>query len=286
MKLASKELEELDINPFSPEAQKIEKTKRFSTPAERTAVADLTERLGRDGYVIMARAIDSEKVDLIRDEFDFFHKRLAKGNSEFGGYQTQRLYNLVARTRILDDLLLHKELLAVIESHLSDQIQLSISSSVNLLPGETAQAFHRDDGYYPIARPHEPLSVNTMWAIDDFTSKNGATMLIPGTHLQADESPLPDFRSEVAEMSAGSVMVWDGSLFHAGGSNETKQARLGITNIYCRAWLRQQENQFLGVPPAIAKGLSRPLQKLIGYWVANNFLGYLNESSPSVLLND
>ena len=125
-----------------------------------------------------------------------------------------------------------------------------------------------------------------MWAIDEFTAENGATLIIPKSHLQADDHPAADATIETAAMPAGSVMLWDGSLFHAGGSNRTEQARLGITNIYCRAWLRQQENQFLGVPPVEAKALTRPLQKLIGYWVANNFLGYLNESSPSLLLKD
>ena len=73
-------------------------------------------------------------------------------------------------------------------------------------------------------------------------------------------------------------------LFHAGGANRTQQRRLGITAIYCCAWLRQQENQFLGVPIEVAQRLPRALQKLIGYWVVNNLLGYVNDASPSRFL--
>lgn len=282
--MASKALPEINKNPFSPQAQALEATKRFSSETDRRAAGDAVATLKRDGYVILERQIDAVKVAQIRAEFERLHDGLALGASDFGGYATQRLYNLVARTRVLDDLYLNPQLLAVIESHLDDQIQLSIASTVNLLPGETAQAFHRDDGYYPMTRPHMPLSVNTMWAVDDFTAANGATLLIPTSHLIADPEPSADARVITAEMPAGSVMIWDGSLFHAGGANTTTAARLGITVIYCRAWLRQQENQFLGVPPALAKNLSRPLQKLIGYWVANNFLGYVNEASPSQFL--
>ncbi|MCH9674232.1 MAG: phytanoyl-CoA dioxygenase family protein, partial [Gammaproteobacteria bacterium] len=202
----------------------------------------------------------------------------------FGGYATQRVYNLVRRTRELDDLMLHPTVLALVEAHLEDQIQLSISSSVNLCPGENAQDFHRDDGYYPLPRPHMPLSINTMWAIDDFTLENGATMLIPGTHLIADSHPPPAAPVVQAEMAAGSVLVWDGSLFHAGGANKTNAARLGVTNIYARAWLRQQENQFVGVPPNEAMRLPRAMQKLIGYWVANNLLGYIDNGSPNAFV--
>lgn len=282
--MADRSLPEIDRNPFSPAAQAIETSKRFSTPAARAAAAEDLARLHTDGYIILNNVLDADKVAEIRAEFARLHDGVPTGVSEFGGRSTQRLYNLVARTRVLDDLYLHPRVLALVEAHLDDQIQLSIASSVNLLPGETAQAFHRDDGYYPLARPHQPLSMNSMWAIDDFTAANGATLVIPGSHRIADPEPAPDATVIRAEMPAGSVMLWDGSLFHAGGTNATEQARLGITVIYCRAWLRQQENQFLGVPPAVARDLSRPLQKLIGYWVANNFLGYVNEASPREFL--
>ena len=168
---------------------------------------------------------------------------------------------------------------------LEDQIQLTIASSVNLLTGETAQAFHRDDGYYPLPRPHVPLVVNTMWAIDDFTAENGATLILLETHLTADPDPPKDVQPVSATMSAGSIVLWDGSLFHAGGSNETDAARLGLTVIYCRAWLRQQENQFVGVPPSLVKALPRQLQKLIGYWVANNLLGFVENGSPRACID-
>mgnify|MGYP003336469676 CR=1 FL=1 len=60
--MASKELAEVDINPFSPESQSIEKTKRFSTPGGRKKVSAFTEHLRRNGYVIVERAINFEKV--------------------------------------------------------------------------------------------------------------------------------------------------------------------------------------------------------------------------------
>ena len=185
--VASKALPEINRNPFSPQAQALEATKRLSSETDRGAAGDAVATLKRDGYVILERQIDAEKVAQIRAEFERLHDGLALGASDFGGYVTQRLYNLVARTRVLDDLYLNPELLAVIESHLDDQIQLSIASTVNLLPGETAQAFHRDDGYYPMTRPHMPLSVNTMWAVDDFTAGERRNFIDP--HLAFERRP-------------------------------------------------------------------------------------------------
>ena len=277
--------EEVDRNPFAPKAIQEQSTRRFSTEQERTNVAAEIEQMRRDGYVILPRLIDLAKVQEIAEEFERLQVNTPMGDSEFGGYSTQRIYNLVARTRVLDELILHPSVLALIEAHLEDQIQLSIASSVNLLASETAQEFHRDDGYYPLPRPHAPLSMNTMWAVDDFTSENGATVLLPGTHLIADSEPPVDAEPVIADMPAGSVILWDGSLFHAGGANRTKAARLGVTAIYCRAWLRQQENQFIGVPPSLVKTLPSKLQKLIGYWVVNNLLGYIDNGSPRAYID-
>lgn len=283
--MASLEAQELDENPFSPESQAAANTRRLSSEADRAAAEDSVAKLRRDGYVILERVIDSPQIEAIRSESHRLLNDVPKGTTNFGGFATQRLFNLVARTRLLDDLYLHPHLIAIVEAYLDDQIQLSIASFINIGPGEEAQPFHRDDSLYPLPRPHISLSVNTMWALDDFTPENGSTLLLPGSHL-LDQCDAPsDDEVATATMPAGSVLIYDGSLFHAGGANTSQGTRLGTSVIYNRAWLRQQENQFLGVPPEIAKTLPRAMQKLIGYWVANNFLGYLNDQSPARLLD-
>lgn len=281
----ARDILEVQRNPFGPQAQATEQTKRFSTASERESLIEAIEHLRTHGYVVLENRIDRATIANVAQAIDALNTDDDFGDTEFAGFKTRRLYNLVARTRALDPLLLHRDVLACIEGLLEDQIQLSIASTVDLGPGESAQDFHRDDGYYPLARPHQPLSVNSMWAIDDFREDNGATLLIPGSQLSADAEAPDDARVIRATMPAGSVLMWDGSLFHAGGANESTERRLGITNVYCRAWLRQQENQFLGVPVDVARTLPRPLQKLIGYWVANNLLGYVNDASPLRLLD-
>ncbi len=280
----ARETEQVRVNPFAEEALATEKTKRLSDAAALAAAAPAARQLRDAGYVIFEDLLDARKLREVREAFRVMHANRPMGDTDFAGFRTKRHYNLVARTRVLDELFLHPRVVAAIEAHLDDQIQLSIASSVEMYPGETAQPFHRDDAYYPIARPHMPLSVNTMWAIDDFTADNGATLLIPGSHRSADAEPDAGAPVTRAVMRAGSVLVWDGSLFHAGGANASDAPRLGVTVVYCRAWLRQQENQFLGVPPTVARTLPRPLQKLIGYWVANNLLGYVDDASPRRLL--
>ena len=126
-----------------------------------------------------------------------------------------------------------------------------------------------------------------MWALTDFTEANGATRIIPGTHL-ADHSPTygKHYDSIAAEMPKGGVLVWHGSLWHGGGANRTDQRRIGIAMNYCAGYIRQQENQQLGIPHAVAAGFSPRLRRLCGYGIYNGLIGHINKRSPLELLED
>ena len=116
----------------------------------------------------------------------------------------------------------HPRVLPVVEGVLDRGCLISSLSSIAIDPGETAQPIHADDQLMPIPKPHPPTVCNTMWALTDFTEANGATRIIPGSHL-ADHSPEygAEYESVPAEMAAGSVLVWHGSLWHGGGANRT-----------------------------------------------------------------
>jgi ectoine hydroxylase-related dioxygenase (phytanoyl-CoA dioxygenase family) len=126
-----------------------------------------------------------------------------------------------------------------------------------------------------------------MWAITDFTEENGATRIIPGSHLR-DHSPAfgSEHASVPAEMRRGSVMVYHGSLWHGGGANRTDARRVGIAMNYCAGYLRQQENQQLGIPREIAKGFSPRLRELVGYGVYQMLIGHINRKHPGKVLDD
>jgi ectoine hydroxylase-related dioxygenase (phytanoyl-CoA dioxygenase family) len=84
-----------------------------------------------------------------------------------------------------------------------------------------------------------------------------------------------------AEMPKGSVLVWVGSLWHGGGANTTQRRRVGIAMNYCAGYIRQQENQQLGVPPQLVKTFPRRLQELIGYSVYNGLIGHIDKQNPA-----
>jgi ectoine hydroxylase-related dioxygenase (phytanoyl-CoA dioxygenase family) len=82
-------------------------------------------------------------------------------------------------------------------------------------------------------------------------------------------------------MGKGSVLVWVGSLWHGGGANHTSERRVGIACNYCAGFIRQQENQQLGIPVATARGFPRRLQELVGYSVYRGLIGHIDKQHPA-----
>jgi ectoine hydroxylase-related dioxygenase (phytanoyl-CoA dioxygenase family) len=246
------------------------------------------ERIDRDGYTILERVIEPElcdalAADLARLEADL---SVAPAANLFEGRHTVRIYNLLARGRVWAEVPVHAAVLPLVERVLDVGCLVSSLSSVAILPGEEAQPLHADDQAIPLPRPHVPIVCNTMWALTDFTAANGATRVVPGTH-RADRIPEPfgDATTVAAAMPRGSVLVYHGSLWHGGGANRTGERRVGVAMNYCAGWVRQQENQQLGIPLEVARGFSPRLRKLVGYGLYKRLIGHIDKCSPADLLD-
>jgi ectoine hydroxylase-related dioxygenase (phytanoyl-CoA dioxygenase family) len=249
------------------------------------SVEEVAATLARDGYAIVEGVLTPEEVQAKKDELLRLLERTRQGRNDFEGFETKRIYALFAKTRAFDDAATHPLVLEVLDRVLG-HCQLSAPQAIQIGPGETAQNLHRDDGVYPIARPHIELVVNTMWAIDDFTEANGATHVVPGSHKWTDRVPAADEPVQRAVMPAGSVMFFVGSVFHGGGANTTDRPRLGVILEYVASWLRQQENQYLAVPRATVQQVPPRLQELLGYNVAGNLIGNVDGRHPLKTLVD
>ncbi len=168
----------------------------------------------------------------------------------------------------------------MLDQVLGESYQLSAPVGIEIGPGETAQVLHTDDSIYPIPRPHQELVLNTMWALDDFTEANGATRIVPGSQKWIDERPDENTETVMAEMPAGSVLFFVGSVFHGGGANNTDRPRFGTILEYVVGWLRPQENHVIAVPPKVVQELPKRLQELLGYNIHPPFVGYVDGRHP------
>jgi len=245
--------------------------------AHLTAIAD-------QGFTIVPDAIDLDLVeglvdDLARLEHDLGVK---PARNSFEGARTVRIYNLLARGDRFAEVPVHPSILPIVEGVLDAGCLISSLSSIAIGPDEIPQPIHADDQLMPVAKPHVATVCNTMWALTDFTEENGATRLVPGSHL-ADHSPAygSEHPSIPAEMAKGSVLVWHGSLWHGGGANQTADRRIGLAMNYCAGWVRQQENQQLGVPLDTVRQFSPRLQELCGFGVYHGLIGHIDRRSPA-----
>ncbi|MEM8708297.1 MAG: phytanoyl-CoA dioxygenase family protein [Actinomycetota bacterium] len=251
-------------------------------------VADHVERLDDVGWTIVENAIDPALIDEIDEALERLETDLGivPTANTFEGANTKRVFNLLAHEGPWPQVPTHPAIAPIIEGVLGEGFLISSLASVSIGPGEAAQPIHADDQMMRIAKPHFPTVCNTMWALTDFTDANGATRLVPGSH----HWKTPKYREAVeaesipAEMARGSVLVWTGSLWHGGGANRTDGWRTGIAMNYCAGFIRQQENQQLGVPPERMATFTPELRQMCGLGVYRGLIGNIDKKSPAELL--
>ena len=251
----------------------------LQTLAPDSKSSEIVAAMQRDGACIVRDVLSPETLARIDADVKPWIDRSEPGADDFTGRQTKRTGALIARCPESRPVVTHPLILEAANEFLGpycERIQLHLTQTIDILPGQAAQILHRDrlawGGYIP--KPIEP-QFNTIWALTEFTEKNGATHLIPGSHdWPLDRNPESPNESIQAVMSRGSVLCYSGTVIHGGGANRSDAARIGLNVTYCLGWLRQEENQFLSCPPHIAKDLEPTLTDLLGYTMGNYALGY------------
>ena len=237
--------------------------------------------LARDGCAIVDRVAPPETLAALAAELAPWLDATPFGTDAFSGRRTRRTGGLVARSPIARELVQHPLVLGAVKGILegATNIQLHLTQAIAIGPGEPAQPVHRDQwafDFFPFPRGYE-VQCNTIWALTDFTGRNGATRIVPGSHRQGDGLRFDEKDTEPAEMDAGSILFYTGALYHGAGANRSDATRIGINLTYARAWLRQEENQYLAVPQLLARELPEPLLRLIGYARGAYALGYVDD---------
>lgn len=245
---------------------------------------DPVEEIAELGYTVLHDVFDAERAAALVADLERLEAELGAvpaGNS-FEGARTLRVYNLLAHGALWQELAIDPTVLPVVEGVLDRGCLMSSLSSIRIQPDEVAQPIHADDQVIPLGKPHAPTVCNTMWALTDFTEDNGATRVIAGSHLQDHD---PDYGapydSAPAEMPRGSVLIWHGSLWHGGGANTTGEDRIGIAANYCAGFIRQQENQQLGLAPDLVATFPTRLQELVGYGIYRGLIGHIDKQTPA-----
>lgn len=252
------------------------------------------QRLRREGYTIIPDFLAPPVLAAVREGLSPYLGS-HQGRNNFEGYKTERVYTLVARGPVFEDIACDARVLALLDLFLQPRYLLTASQAICIHPGETPQPVHSDDSFYLVPRPRPAISLSTIVAVDAFTAANGGTEIIPGSHAWGDEHlhslygsggmeprESPELLAQLrpVEMPAGACVVFLGTLLHRGGANRSTAPRLAFSNQYCEPWARTQENFFLGVPPQQVRGMRPRLQELLGYGIWPPFMGHVTASHP------
>jgi len=290
----------LSTPPHTPQRQGSPIQKPTLTRLDANDPATTTDLLvsviERDGGVVVQNIISQELAAQIKSDLKPHFETDKIDRSGFFPSTTKRATGLLAISDACVELACNPTYISVANRMLSStytywtgQTQETvtakpiISSTVGfrVTPGGKQQRLHRDDSDYHARSCDVPVMLGCVTALTKTTKDNGATIIIPGSHLWEKDRCPHNEEAIPAELEIGDALIFVGNLFHAGGGNiTTDQYRETVGIFLCKPYYRQAENQYLMVPPEKAKRLSPQAQRLLGYGICLPSLGFVDYQDP------
>jgi len=229
--------------------------------------------LDKNGYLNLGRILSDEQLNAVREKI----QALLEAEGDQAGSElaespfirhpkeagADRLGDLVNKGKEFDVFYTHPRVLAAIQHVLGSEVKLSSLNYRAAKPGAGLQKLHAD---YPDAVPAGDYRVcNSIWLLDDFSVANGATRIVPGTHLSQHlpqdvmENPMdPHPEEQVIEAEAGSVVIFNSHTWHGGTQNHTSNPRRAIHSYFCRRDQPQQSDQRRYLKPETLERIGEP----------------------------
>ena len=246
----------------------------FSQPYDWPAIDTATMTTGG---VILDGFLKSDESESLNKEIDqYLEINSNAGNPESGssrydlflGHKTIRLHGLINKVPTTKDLIGKPSLVEWATRMLkgkASSVLLNAGELIQIQPGEPPQYAHRDTDSWPLPIDADPVIVNAIVALDDFTSENGATKIAPGSwNWEPNRKPTEDEYAQ-AVMNKGDALLFRGDVIHGGGENKSNSRRRALSISYCVGWLRPVENSFLNLSVETVRELPEQLQSLLGY---------------------
>jgi len=272
-------------------------------PKATRDVATLIDDMDRWGYCLLADAIPAGRLAAIRARLEEQAEAEARrgwhlidDKVNVPGSTNQWILMLINKGEVFQDVIAHPVVDRVLEHVLGPDFLLSESSAHLTRPGNPAMALHTDQWWMPPpvmpGQPYRaagqitrgsavqgplrrathpiapPMVVQTILMVSDFTEANGATRLVPGSHMtgsQPDQSVPHVVPSIAAEGAAGTIAMWEGRTWHSAGPNTSNGIRYGMPTLYAAPQMRTLMNFTLGTKPEVLERASPELRRLLGF---------------------
>jgi hypothetical protein len=255
-------------------------TKNFATlapslPQPTADLADAWTDLEKCGYAIVEDALDARRLEVVRTRVvEQAAAEAEAGIACFEGSGTgkqppnQRLWSLINKGSVFMELLDHPLVDEFALRSVGENFRLGSYFCLIAGPGGNEGGLHYDQMSLVPPIPNVNIGLNIVLFLDEFTAANGATRVLPCSHLP-DNRIAPDhvFTQDgavAAEGPAGSALIFDSRLWHGTGPNRTDGKRHGLFMFFVRYWMRPNENPYLSTHPSVIERMSDRVKTMYG----------------------
>ena len=210
---------------------------------------EVAEQVRNLGFAVMDAGYTPSEINGISDEFNLTQERYIKVYGEPNLRSANEFHTVRSPLTHGGDeflkLALNQNLLSLLKKLIQGKFTLNQQNGIINPPKESYNqgVWHRDLPYQHFVSSR-PLAINALFCLDDFTLENGATFVLPASHKH-EEYPSPNYIQRNAiqvEAKAGSFILLDCMLYHAGGFNKTDKVRRGVNHVYNIPYFKQQIN--------------------------------------------
>ena len=230
-------------------------------------------QLDQKGILLLKNVINLDTTSQLREralELASTDKKTGKGYTYLPNDRAQRVWNLVDKGEVFEEVIQNTQMLAAMEYLLGEDCTLSSFTANILYPGAVDAGLHIDFPLsgLPTPRPSFPMVANSVWLLDDFTTENGATSCVPGSHKRIET--LPEGGVEYKDKQQicgprGSVLIVNGAVWHGSSENMSDTPRVALLGFFCRAILKPQQDHFNLVSEEVIERATPTLKRLLGY---------------------
>jgi len=236
-----------------------------------TLTSEEKDQLDTLGYVQLQGIMSLELVGALRNrQAELLTEEGDRAGTEVHQERgTDRLSDLINKDPLYAVVISNPRVLAAIAHVLGGDLRLSSLNSRSALPGQGLQGLHADWGR--LETPGKYQVCNSLWLLDDYSENNGATRVVPGTHLRGDTpgetmaDPTGPHSDEVLlQGNTGDVLVMNSHTWHGGTLNLTDKPRRVMHGYFCRRHQPQQLDQKKYLRPETEKQLNEAQLTVLG----------------------
>jgi ectoine hydroxylase-related dioxygenase (phytanoyl-CoA dioxygenase family) len=233
----------------------------------------MKEKLEKQGFCKFEKLISNEWIEKINNELPKIFEeheniRRVNGNPIISkGLALNALVGNKVFFEFLQYLIDLKIIDWIEENYFNGKCILNSFTALSNIPGEDSvfhKKVHRDIRGYS---SDVPIMLNMLVMLDDFTEDNGATLLLPGSHLKFEAPSDIEFKNNAIKATgvAGDIIIWNSNLFHASGTNITCNIRRALPITFSLPYYKQ----LLDYPKAIGydkyDSFEEKIRRILGY---------------------